>query len=276
MKILDTPAPIPQMIHHIPAFRSVYLGRDVVIDIFLPHNYFKSDRPCQVLFLNDGQNWKALGIARTLIEYKDSIAPVILVALHCGRDRMFEYGTAAMADYKNRGNKAAAYTFFITQELIPYIETQYRVPSDPAYRGFAGFSLGGLSAFDIVWHHPHLFSKVGVFSGSFWWRAKALEQAYTDNDRIIHRLVTAGKFHPNLRLWFSAGTAEEKEDRNQNGIIDVIDDILDLMDELRQLGYTDEHMKYVEIEDGRHHESSWGAVMPDFLEWAYGVNKEVY
>lgn len=271
MKISEAPAPIPQLIHHIPGFPSVYLGRDVVMDIFLPHDYFKNEEPCQVLFLNDGQNWKSLSIAGSLIEMGDSIEPVIIVALHCGHDRLLEYGTAAMADYKNRGKKASAYTYFITQELIPYIECQYRVPADPAYRGFAGFSLGGLSAFDIVWHHPHMFSKAGIFSGSFWWRDKPYEKEYNDNHRIMHKLVTAGQFHNNLRFWFSAGNDEEKEDRNQNGIIDVIDDIIDLMDELRQLGYTDEeHMKYVEIDGGRHHEDSWGAVFPEFLKWVYG------
>lgn len=270
MKISEAPAPVPQLIHHIPGFPSIYLGRDVIMDIFLPNNYYKNEEPCKVLFLNDGQNWKALRLAASLINMEEKLDPVIIVALHCGRERLLEYGTAAMADYKNRGNKAAAYTFFITQELIPYIECQYRVPADPNYRAFAGFSLGGLSAFDIVWHHPHLFSKAGVFSGSFWWRHAPNGQEDADQDRIMHKLVTAGQFHNNLKFWFSAGTAEEKEDRNKNGIIDVIDDILDLMDELRQLGYTDDHIRYVEIDGGTHHEDSWGAVFPEFLKWAYG------
>jgi len=276
MKIPNTPAAVPQLIHHIPAFPSVYLGRDVMMDIFLPHAYFQNEEPCQVLFLNDGQNWKALRIAASLIEMGKEIAPVIIVALHCGPERLLEYGTAAMADYKNRGNKAAAYTFFITHELIPYIETQYRVPAEAAYRGFAGFSLGGLSAFDIVWHHPHLFSKAGVFSGSFWWRAKSLSgHEYHESDRIMHRLVTAGTFHPEMKFWFSAGNDEEKEDRNNNGIIDVIDDIIDLMDEMRQLGYNDdEHMRYLEVDGGRHHEDTWGAIFPEFLRWLYGKKEK--
>ena len=37
-------------------------------------------------------------------------------------------------------------------------------------KSFCGFSLGGLSALDIVWNHPTEFTKVGVFSGSLWWR----------------------------------------------------------------------------------------------------------
>jgi enterochelin esterase-like enzyme len=271
MKISDAPAPLPQLIHHVPAFPSTYLGRKVMLDIFLPYDYYRNEAACEVIFLNDGQQWKALSMAKNLINLHHELKPVILVAIHSGPQRIQEYGTAAVPDYKHRGSKAAAYTYFITQELIPYIEMQYRVPADPDYRAFAGFSLGALSAFDIVWHHPHLFSKAGIFSGSFWWRSEALSGTYQESDRIMHRLVAAGQLHNNLRIWFSAGTAEEKEDRNQNGIIDVIDDIMDLMNEMRQLGYEDDkHMKYVQVEGGFHNEETWGRIMPEFLRWGWG------
>ena len=86
----------------------------------------------------------------------------------------------------------------------------------------------------------------------------------------MHHLVPAGDYHEHLRMWFSAGTDEEKEDRNNNGIIDVIDDILDLMAELNKLGYDERHMKYVEVEGGQHNEETWSELMPSFLTWAFG------
>jgi enterochelin esterase family protein len=33
-----------------------------------------------------------------------------------------------------------------------------------------------------------VFDKVGVFSGSLWWRSKDLAKGYTDADRIAHAL----------------------------------------------------------------------------------------
>ena len=257
----------PQAIHHYAGFPSTYLAREVVLDIFLPPEL--GSTPPHLLLLNDGQNWKSLKIARSLqtLYAQNSISPTLVVAIHADRNRMHEYGTAAMADYKQRGSKAAAYTYFITKELLPFLEQKYHLPDDPSNRAFAGFSLGGLSAFDIMWHHPHLFHTAGVFSGSFWWRTPSVPNETDDQSRIMHRLVAAGKHNPALKFWFQAGTDEEKEDRNKNGIIDVIDDITDLMDALKALGYSDDQMHYRELAGGQHNEHSWAKMIPEFLEW---------
>ena len=66
-----------------------------------------------------------------------------------------------------------------------------------------------------------------------------------------------------------------KPDRNNNGIIDSIDDTTDLIDELVKKGYhrdTDGHrrdIRYVEIKGGKHNQDTWSAIMPDFLTWAF-------
>ncbi|MFT5735912.1 MAG: putative alpha/beta superfamily hydrolase [Maribacter sp.] len=55
---------------------------------------------------------------------------------------------------------------------------------------FFGMSLEGLSAFDIMYNHPNHFNKVGVFSGSFWWRKKAyIKGDKRDRSRIILYLI---------------------------------------------------------------------------------------
>jgi enterochelin esterase-like enzyme len=263
----------PQRIDRYAEFPSVYLDRKVILEVFLPPNYDQLDEPCDLLLFNDGQQSLRMRFDDTLtrLHRNGEIRPLIVAAIHAGHDRVNEYGAAAMSDYAHRGNKAAGYTYFIIHELLPFLEGQYNVYKSAAHRGFAGFSLGGLSAFDIVWHYPHLFQTAGIFSGSFWWRKKALDGGYSDDDRIMHRLVKAGGFHPDMKLWFSAGTEEEKEDRNQNGIIDVIDDILDLMNELRGLGFEDHQMVYHQSDGGQHNEETWSHVFPLFLKWAYGV-----
>ena len=57
---------------------------------------------------------------------KQAIQPFVLVAIHAG-DRIQEYGTAAQADYLQRGSKAGLYTDFVLTELLPYIQKHYRV-----------------------------------------------------------------------------------------------------------------------------------------------------
>lgn len=199
-----------------------------------------------------------------------AVVPFIAVGLHAG-DRLQEYGVIRHADYLGRGSKAEAYARFLIKELLPRLKRDLPLDPTPSRRVFAGFSLGGLSAFDIVWNHPHLFGKAGVFSGALWWRSKEFRAEAPDADRILHHLVKTGEKRPGLKFWFQTGTEDETSDRNNNGVIDSIDDTLDLITELRAVGYGDEDIAYVEVDGGRHEPETWGKVMPSFLKWAFGT-----
>src|SRR5437588_662049 len=96
-------------------------------------------------------------------ESVEPLNPLLVAAIHAAdKDRLQEYGTAGKPDYKLRGSKAAAYTKFITTELLPAIHKETGIDNF-AGTAFAGFSLGGLSAMDIAWNNPQLFDKEGVF-----------------------------------------------------------------------------------------------------------------
>ena len=252
---------------------SVVLNRTVRLDIILPPGQPPTDALYPVLYLNDGQDLARLKMSAVLdsLYEKRAIQPFVLVAIHAG-ERLQEYGTAAQADYMGRGSKAGLYTDFVLTELISYIRKHYPVSTDPTRAAFAGFSLGGLSAFDITLHHPERFSKVGVFSGSFWWRSKSTEAGYRDEtDRIMHQLVRGGNYKKGLKFWFEVGTDDETDDRNNNGIIDAIEDTTDLIDELVKKGYDRQtDIRYVEVPGGQHNQKTWSRVMPDFLTWAFG------
>jgi enterochelin esterase-like enzyme len=259
-------------VERIPALASEALGRDVVLEVYLPPGYAASSRRYGVLYLNDGQDAEALRLHHTLdsLYRQKRTESMLVVAIHAG-DRLQEYGTASAPDYKRRGSKAGAYTAFVTEELVPFVNARFRTLTDPGQTAFAGFSLGGLSALDIVWHHPEIFGKVGVFSGALWWRAKSQEDGYTDADRIMHRLIRTGTKKEGLRFWFEAGTHDETSDRNHNGIIDAIEDTLDLIAELDRHGYSQpQAVTYLQVEGGEHNQKTWAKVMPDFLVWAFG------
>ena len=248
------------------------LKREVKVRIVLPPGYYASTRAYPSLYLNDGQDLEALGLLPTLdrLFAQQKIAPFVLVAVHADKHRMQEYGTAGQPDYKKRGRKAAAYTRFLRRELMPMLHRRYRLLQGAEQRAIAGFSLGGLSAFDIAWNHSQDFSRVGVFSGSLWWRSKAFKPKQPDADRIIHEIVKKGPKRENLKFWLEAGTKDEEADRNNNGIIDAIDDTLDLIAALKAVGYREgRDIHYLEVLGGRHHPDTWGRVMPDFLQWAF-------
>ena len=249
---------------------STFLEREVIIDAYLPTNVAHPEE-MSLLLINDGQDLPKMPFEEILDELlqKEKIEPVLCIGIHCGADRKMEYGIANQPDYKGRGAKASAYTSFIFEELLPLIHQTYNVPSFKE-KSFAGFSLGGLSALDIVWNYPHQFANVGVFSGSLWWRSKGYKEGYDDNKhRVMHQQIKKGSYYPWLKFFFECGALDEKADRNNNGVIDAIDDTLDLIKELKKKGYTEADIRYLELKDGKHDVPTWARSFPEFLEWGW-------
>ena len=251
--------------------KSEYLEREVTIDIYLPNQTVHLDQ-ISVLLFNDGQDLVKMSFDHILSNLiaEDRIEPLVCIGIHCGPQRKMEYGTAFSADFEGRGAHAGLYTKFIFDELLPFIRKKYNAPSFKD-KSFAGFSLGALSAMDIVWNHASEFRKVGMFSPSLWWRRKAYDKGYDDEqDRLMHLQVRNGKFHPWLQFFIECGTLDETADRNKNGIIDSIDDALDLIIALKAKGYTHQHIEYLQIEEGKHDIETWEKAIPDFLVWGWG------
>lgn len=252
-------------------FHSAILEREVLIDVYLP-TQIKHPGDMNLLLLNDGQDLIKMPFEDILndLYYYEEIEPVLCVGIHCSADRKQEYGMALFPDYLGRGSKAGLYTRFILEELIPYIKYIYHIPFFRS-QSFAGFSLGGLMALDIVWNHSDIFSKVGVFSGSLWWRRKAYEDGYTDeSDRLMHNQIRDTESSPLLKFFFQTGTEDEASDRNGNGIIDSIDDTKDLIDRLYARSYSKESIHYLEIMGGKHDVHTWAKALPVFLKWGWG------
>ncbi|HXB45700.1 MAG TPA: alpha/beta hydrolase-fold protein [Puia sp.] len=255
---------------------SAFLGREVKVDFYLPANVRETSE-ISLLLINDGQDLDKLGLQKMLSElYREkSISPLLCVGIHAGKARKNEYGTAKILDYKGRGTKAPQYTRFIFEELLPFIRSNFLIPEFKE-KAFAGFSLGGLCALDIVWNHSREFSKVGIFSGSFWWRTKDQDdELYSDDtDRIMHHQIRNGGYYPWLKFFFECGAGDEEDDRNNNGIIDSIDDTLDLIKELVEKGYDeDSDIHYLQIDDGKHDVETWARAMPEFLKWGWGAKR---
>lgn len=253
--------------------RSRFLNREVDVDFYLPPAEIVNGE-ISLLLINDGQDMEKMHLDAILKKLygSGSVKPVLCCAIHASVERRMEYGTQDTADYKDRGNKAGLYNSFIMKELIPYIAGRYERYTF-LEKAFAGFSLGGLSALDILWNNPGEFSKAGLFSSSFWWRS--LDQndpAYDDEKhRIMHQQIRNGQFVPGLKFFFQCGKLDETRDRNRNGIIDSIDDTLDLIRELEAKGYDRQNdIVYLELPDGRHDVFTWGKAMPLFLQWVFG------
>ncbi|MBI1782896.1 MAG: esterase family protein [Sphingobacteriales bacterium] len=226
-----------------------------------------------LLIMNDGQDFQQLHMKEILdsLWKKKLIQPLLVVGVHAG-DREQEYGVADKPDNQNRGSRANYYDAFVDDELYFFIKKKVSIRKFKSV-AITGSSLGGLSAFDIAWNHPNKIDKVGVFSGSFWWRDKDVaDSSYDDNEnRIMYEKIKSSRKKPKLQYWFYAGGKEENGDRDKDGVIDVIDDTQDLINLMiakKVCSSTD--ITFKQYPNGEHNQQSWSHQLPDFLIWAFG------
>jgi enterochelin esterase-like enzyme len=226
-----------------------------------------------LLLLNDGQEtgqFRVKDIIDSLYR-KKLIQPLLVIGIHAG-DRIQEYGVRDKPDFLQRGNKAGFYDDFINNELIPFAKKNTGVRKFKTM-AIAGCSQGGLSAFDFAWEHANKIDKVGVFSGSFWWRDKDANAAdYTDDkNRIMLNKIRSSRKKAALKYWFYAGGKEETGDRDKDSIIDVIDDTRDLVEIIKSKNIClPEDIRFVQDPKGKHDYESWSKQLPAFLIWAFG------
>ncbi|HEU0065363.1 MAG TPA: alpha/beta hydrolase-fold protein [Flavisolibacter sp.] len=256
---------------------SHFLKRKITVDFYIP-SQISENQDLSLLLINDGQNLPEMNFISIIeqLHCSHKMSPLVYIGIHAGKERKNEYGTAARLDYEGRGKHSKQYQQFILNELIPHIQYELSIKAFSKI-ATAGFSLGGLSALDIMWNHPTVFSIAGVFSGSLWWRSKSVDEDYDDNrDRIMQQIIKNGAYHPGNRFYFTTGSLDETADRNNNGVIDSIDDTLAVIEELKNLGYSTEYdIRYINYENGKHDIATWAMALPGFLVWAFNASGKI-
>jgi enterochelin esterase family protein len=114
------------------------------------------------------------------------------------------YGdTAFLKDYGLWGNDEAIehnlslYTSVLLTEIIPRIESEYRISKDRNDRAIAGLSMGGLEALSIGLHNTDKFAYIGGFS------------AAVHREAFIKSLPVLTPESANLKvLWVACGTGD--------------------------------------------------------------------
>lgn len=259
------------VIERLAPFESRLLGETRIIDVYLPNGYATdSTRSYPVLYANDGQDMEAVNLAGALdsLQQLGRMAPVIVVAIHA-TERVLDYGTAYVPNAQGLGTRADRYGEFLLTELMPLIERRYRTARGPVHTAIMGWSLGGLSAFDLAWRHPDRFGRVGVFSGAFWWRTDDRDVAAKQASRIMHRRVRETPGTPALSMWFETGLRDEHADRDGDGVIDAVQDTEELVIELERKGYRrGRDMVHLTVE-GTHDLVTWRRLLPEWLVWAF-------
>ena len=79
-------------------------------------------------------------------------------------------------------------------DIIPMVETHYRVIADPQHRAYAGLSMGGMQAREITLANPEKFAYVGSFSSGAW---------------NVDQVKGSEGFAKNVKLLFMSGGGKE-------------------------------------------------------------------
>jgi Predicted hydrolase of the alpha/beta superfamily len=149
-------------------FHSNILNEDRVINISLPEGYEKSTKKYPVLYMLDAQ-WNFNHTAQNLgwlsnFDIK-SIPQTIVVGLVTGGDRR-EHDLTPTPGNGHKGGGADSLYRFIKEELVPFVEKNYRTYN---YRILGGVSYGGLFVMNAFVKDPLCFNGYLSLSPSMWW-----------------------------------------------------------------------------------------------------------
>jgi enterochelin esterase-like enzyme len=89
-------------------------------------------------------------------------------------------GAPAAAAAEGRSRNAVAFERDLLEDVMPFVEANYRVRSDPASRAIAGLSMGGGQSLTVGLNHPERFAWVGGFSAAVFEPKTAIAAALAD------------------------------------------------------------------------------------------------
>jgi enterochelin esterase-like enzyme len=161
-------APQPHLLESLP-MNSSLLNRAVRYSIYLPPDYYTSNRRYPVVYLlhgytDDETGWTQFGEADRLIDagIRAGTLPPMIVVMPDGGVTWY------MNDYQNK----TRYEDMFVTEFIPHIDSTYRTRHKRDYRGISGLSMGGHGSLLLAMHHPDLFGSCAALSAA----------VFTEND----------------------------------------------------------------------------------------------
>lgn len=133
---------------------STYTQSERPYAVYLPPDYDKNKRKFPTLYLSHGAwgnhiDWSTQGLAGNILDNliaEHKIRPMVVVMTNFN-DVYNDYGPD------------------LINNIIPDVEAKFRVNKNPEQRAFAGLSMGGVLAANLLVTSPEEFGFIGIFSG---------------------------------------------------------------------------------------------------------------
>ncbi len=150
MQYINPPSHSPANMFH-RTFPSRLAGHEVGYNIYLPPDYSSGKRYPVIYHLHGwtGNESSEIGPMAQVCQGRNAITVFPNLSLPVNDPEHFPIESV------------------IIDELIPYIDQEYRTLTDRAHRGISGFSMGGGMAFYYAVKYPELFSSVTAYAGTY-------------------------------------------------------------------------------------------------------------
>jgi enterochelin esterase-like enzyme len=151
-------------------YKSKALGTDRRMIVYTPPGYERSNNRYPVLYLLHGSgstetSWTERGLAHVILDnlIADGKLKPLVVVMPFGFAAQRAQG-AGRGDAAENRMQREGFTKDFLQDVVPLVDSKYRVYTDRDHRAIAGLSLGGAQALAIGLTHRELFTRVAGFS----------------------------------------------------------------------------------------------------------------
>ncbi|WP_425445853.1 enterochelin esterase [Dethiothermospora halolimnae] len=227
---------------------SSLLNNERRIWIYTPSGYSKNSKPYHLLLTFDGFTYTQTIPTPTILDNliaKEEIPPTIAVFV----------GNASSKSRFSELMCNETFGKFLSEELIPWVQTNYNVTKDPLQTVIAGSSLGGLAASFIGMKYPQIFGNVLSQSGAYWWSPEDEEE----KEWLTREFMKKDKLP--LKIYADVGKLEHFE-----GMVTTNRNFRDM---LKEKGYNYCYKEFM----GGHQPLCWRGTLSDGLIELIGTKK---
>lgn len=155
--------------------KSTLLKTEVKYSIYLPDGYEHSKRYYPVVYLLNGYtgdetSWIESGGMQHIVDHEIEQGNIqkMVIVMPDGDDRL----------YMNRTDGTYPYEDMFMKELLPYIQSNYRVRKGKRYTGISGLSMGGAGSLKLALKYDQHFGACAAYSSAIF-----TEESVTSSDQ---------------------------------------------------------------------------------------------
>ena len=230
------------------------LKRDCPVTLYRPAR-FRRTSTYPLLVVHDGPDFIQYAAAKTVLDnliHRSEVAETVVAFLH-PEDRLTEY------------TNSTAHSRFLTQELVPRLETQLPLMGRASGRCLLGSSLGAVASLSAAVKSPDTYGSLILMSGSFVFTDIGHDHGGGPVFDPVVKFVNRYRARPTRvadRVFVSCGVYEPLITPNRS-----------MVPTFESTGMT---TRFVETRDG-HNWENWRDTLRDALSWVYpGAQKFVY